>query len=170
MMEPTHGDYDIDSVTGIDALRAEITKMYASDKPAAVLADMLMNGHEGVSGYLTFGNNKVSDNTGIFNMNSATDCPNADTSEDNQSSTGVCQVPWNSCYAHKSENVYSDALKKRRLQEYLWDCVSPEGFAEALLNVKSGKLSAFTNLGVSGSGDFGHNGTIQAGDKIAEIV
>jgi len=170
MKEPTHGDYEIDAVDNIDYLRAEIKKMYDSDNPASVLADMLMNGHKGTSGYLTFGNNKVSDNTGIFNMNSATDCPNADTSEDNQSDTGVCQVPWKSCYAHKSENIYKDALKKRRLQEYLWDCVSPEVFAEALLNVKSRKRSAFTHLRVSESGDFRHNGDIKAWDKIAEIV
>lgn len=169
-MEPTQGDYDIDAVDGIDTLRDEIKRMYDSDNPADVLADLLMNGHKGVGGYLTFGNNKVAKNTGIFNMNSATDCPNADTSESNQSETGVCQVPWSACYAHKSENVYKDALKKRRLQEYLWDCVNPEIFAEALLNVKSRKRSPFKHLRVSESGDFRHNGDIRAWDKIAEIV
>jgi len=169
-MEPTQGDYDINAVAGIDTLRAEIKRMYDSDNPASILADLLMNGHEGVGGYLTFGNNKVAKNTGIFNMNSATDCPNADTSEDNQSATGVCQVPWSACYAHKSENVYKDALKKRRLQEYLWDCVSPEIFAEALLNVKSRKRSPFKHLRVSESGDFRHNGDIIAWDIIAEKV
>jgi hypothetical protein len=166
-MEPTHGDYDIDEVDGIDALRSAISEMYKSDDPAGVLAGLLLNGHEGVSGYLTFGNNKVSKNTGIFNMNSATDCPNADSDEDNPTETGVCQVPWKSCYAHKSENVYPDALKKRRLQEYLWDCTSADIFAEALLRVKSRKRSPFKHLRVSESGDFRHSGDIKAWDEIA---
>lgn len=170
MMEPTHGDYQIAQVDGIEALTAEIKRMYNSDNPVDILADLLMNGHSGTSGYLTFGNNKVADNTGIFNMNSATDCPNADSDEDNPTDTGVCQVPWKSCYAHKSENVYPDALKKRRLQEYLWDNVSPEWFGKALLQVKDRKRSAFKHLRVSESGDFRHNGDIRAWDKVAEIV
>lgn len=169
-MEATRGEYDIDSVEGIDVLRKEIQVMYDSDDPAGVLADLLMNGHEGVGGYLTFGNNKVAKNTGIFNMNSATDCPNADSSADNPSSVGVCQVPWEACYAHKSENVYPNALKKRRLQEYLWDCTDPDTFAEALLRIKSRKRSPFKHLRVSESGDFRHNGDIRAWDRIAELV
>ena len=169
-MEATHGNYDITEVDGYKTLVSEIKRMYESDNPASVLADLLMNGHDGVTGYLTFGNNKVAKNTGIFNMNSATDCPNADTTENNQSSTGVCQVPWEMCYAHKSENIYKDALKKRRLQEYLWDCVDAETFAEALLNVKSRKRSPFKHVRVSESGDFRHNGDIRMWDKIAEIV
>jgi len=170
MKEPTHGAYSVEAIDGIETLRAEIKRMYESDDPAGVLADLLMNGHEGTSGYLVFGNNKVSKNTGIFNMNSATDCPNADTSEDNQSETGVCQVPWSACYAHKTENIYDAAINKRRLQEYLWDCVNPEIFAEALLNVKSRKRSSFKHVRVSESGDFRHNGDIKAWDRIAELV
>lgn len=169
-MEPTHGDYDSSDVNGMAALVSEIERMYESDDPAGVLADLLMNGHDGSGGYLSFGNNKVAKNTGIFNMNSATDCPNADSDENNQTATGVCQVPWKDCYAHKSENIFKGALPKRRRQEYLWDCVNPEIFAEALLRVKSRKRSAFKHLRVSESGDFRHNGDVRAWDKIASIV
>ena len=165
-----NGGYDLSEVDGIDTLRSEIARMYESDDPAGVLADLLLNGHDGVSGYLTFGNNKVSKNTGIFNMNSATDCPNADSTEDDQSEVGVCQVPWKSCYAHKSENVYPNALKKRRLQAYLWDCSDPTTFAEALLRVKRRKRSPFEHLRVSESGDFRHNGDIRAWDTIARLL
>jgi hypothetical protein len=170
MTEPTRGNYDTESVNNIDTLRSEIKRMYESDDPAGILADLLMNGHDGVSGYLTFGNNKVAKNTGIFNMNSATDCPNAGTTENNHSDTGLCQVEFSDCYAHKSENVYPDALKKRRLQEYLWDCSSPDIFAEALLRVKSRKRSPFKHLRVSESGDFRHNGDVMAWETIAEKV
>jgi len=169
-MEPTKGDYDITEVDGFDALRSEIQRMYESDDPAGVLADLLMNGHSGSGGYLTFGNNKVAKNTGIFNMNSATDCPNADSTEDDQSEVGVCQVPWKDCYAHKSENIFKGALPKRRRQEYLWDCVNADIFADALLQVKSRKRSPFKHLRVSESGDFRHNGDIMMWDAIAEKV
>jgi len=167
-MKPTKGDYEIDDVNGIDVLRDRIKDMWDSDNPSKVLAELLMNGHDGVSGYLTFGNNKVAKNTGIFNMNSATDCPNADSTVDNQADTGVCQVPWSACYAHQSENTYPNALKKRRLQEYLWDNCTPEVFADALLRVKSRKRSSFDYLRVSESGDFRHNGDIRAWDVIAK--
>jgi hypothetical protein len=169
-MEPTKGDYDISEVDGFDALLSAVKEMYESDDPAGVLADLLLNGHEGSGGYLTFGNNKVAKNTGIFNMNSATDCPNADSTESDQSDVGVCQVPWEDCYAHKSENIFKGALPKRRRQEYLWDCCDPDIFAEALLRVKSRKRSPFEHLRVSESGDFRHNGDVMAWDRIAEIV
>lgn len=169
-MEPTRGDYDITEVEDFEHLLAALKEMNASDDPAGKVADLLMNGHEGVGGYLTFGNNKVAKNTGIFNMNSATDCPNAQSDENNQSETGVCQVPWESCYAHKAENIYPNALKKRRLQEYLWDNIDADTFAEALLRVKSRKRSAFDYLRVSESGDFRHRGDVVKWDRIAQLV
>jgi hypothetical protein len=134
------------------------------------LADLLMRGHAGTSGYMTFGNNKVAKNTGIINMNSATDCPNADTTVENQSSTGVCQVPWSACYAHKAENIYNDALKKRRLQEFLWDAFSAEIWAGALLRVKERKRSDFEYIRVSEAGDFRHNHDIEKWNTISQIV
>jgi len=169
-MEPTHGDYDITSVENFSELKASIQRMNESDDPVGVLADLLLQGHEGVGGYLTFGNNKVSKNTGIFNMNSATDCPNAGTSKDNQSETGVCQVRFSECYAHVSEQVYPNALKKRRLQEYLWDNVDAHTFAKALLRVKDRKRLPFDHLRVSESGDFRHRGDIIKWDRIAELL
>lgn len=169
-MEPTRGNYDITQVDGFDHLVSALKTVNKSDDPVGEVADLLMSGHEGVGGYLTFGNNKIAKNTGIFNMNSATDCPNADSTEDNQADTGVCQVPWESCYAHKAENIYPDALKKRRLQEYLWDNIDADTFAHALLRVKSRKRSSFEYLRMSESGDFRHKGDVCKVDRIAEIV
>jgi len=82
--------------------------------------------------------------------------------------TGVCQVPWSACYAHKAENIYPDALKKRRLQEYLWDSIdSAEIWAKAFRHVKSRKRSAFDYLRVSESGDFRHEQDIEKWEEIA---
>lgn len=172
-MQPTHGDYDSQSIEGIDTLKGVI--VWIDNAPdmesrADRLADVLLNGHEGSDGYLSFGNNKISTNTGIFNMNSATDCPNAASDENNQTETGVCQVPWESCYAHKAENIYSAALPKRRRQEFLWDHMDADTFGHALLRVKERKRSPFEYLRVSEAGDFRHNGDIYKWDRIAEIV
>lgn len=172
-MQPTRGDYDRSNVAGIDALKREIVAINDADtraERAEILADVLLQGHDGSAGYLTFGNMKISKNTGIFNMNSATDCPNAATSEDNQSETGVCQVPWKSCYAHKAENTYANALTKRRRQELLWDHMDAQTFADALLRVKERKRAPFENLRFSEAGDFRHNGDIYKVNEIARRV
>lgn len=172
VMEPTYGEYDITEEEGFEALSAWLTEFNAAptvEDKAAILGELLMNGHEGTTGYLTFGNNKVARNTGIFNMNSATDCPNADSTEENPTDTGVCQVPWAACYAHKAENIYADTLKKRRLQEYLWDSIeSPEVWAKAFRSVKNRKRSSFDYLRVSESGDFRHEQDIEKWNQIAK--
>jgi hypothetical protein len=172
-MEPTRGDYDITSVDGYSQLKAELEELSRLDSHVArveKVSEILMNGYPGVTGFLNFGNNKISKNTGIFNMNSATDCPNANSTKDNQSDTGVCQVPWEDCYAHVAEKQYNRPLPKRRLQEFFWDSVDAQTFADALLRVKDRKRSAFEYLRVSEAGDFRHRGDIVKWDTIAEIV
>lgn len=172
-MEPTRGEYDVTNVEGYETLRAELEEINSADTYEETVdrtADIFLNGHSGVSGYLSFGNNKIAKNTGIFNMNSATDCPNADSDPDNPSETGVCQVPWESCYAHKAENQYPEPLKKRRLQEFLWDNLDAITFADALLRVKERKRSPFEYLRFSEAGDFRHKGDVIKVDRIAERV
>lgn len=169
-MEPTYGTYDIDTVDGISELKAslrEIENAPDMETRVSLLSDLLFSGHKGSSGYLTFGNTKVAKNTGIFNMNAATDCPNADSSEDNQTDTGVCQVPWDDCYAHKSEKTYPNALPKRRRQEYLWDNMDPVTFAKALRDIKDRKTSPFDHLRVSEAGDFRNRRDILKVNEIA---
>jgi len=169
-MEPTKGSFDWSTVDAIETLREHIKQMNESDDPVGIVADLLMNGHESSAGYLTFGNNKIADNTGIFNLNSATDCPNAKTQEDGESETGLCQVPWKDCYAHKAENIYKDALDSRRRQQYLWDNVDAVTFAKALLRVKERKRSSFEHLRFSESGDFRHESDIIKAERIARLV
>lgn len=168
---PTHGDYDVQEVDNFDHLMdalVDINDAPTYQETVEKVADVLMNGHEGVSGYLTFGNNKISKKLGIFNMNAATDCPNAKTRENGESETGLCQVPWKDCYAHKAEYVYKDTLPKRRLQEYFWDNIDAVTFADALLRVKERKRSPFTDLRVSEAGDFRHRGDIVKWETIAK--
>lgn len=172
-MEPTRGDYDITGVEDYDKLRDNVHAIHrieSTERQVDALAELLMKGHEGTTEYMKFGNSKVASNTGIFNMNSATDCPNGDSTVENPSETGVCQVPWAVCYAHKTENTYQTTLKKRRLQEFLWDAFGAELWADAFLRVNERKTSAFDYIRVSESGDFRHNGDIQKWNTISRLI
>jgi NAD-dependent dihydropyrimidine dehydrogenase PreA subunit len=112
--------------------------------------------------YISFGNTKIADNTAIFNLNSATDCPNRET--DN------CQVPWSDCYAGKAEKQYDHVLPYRRRQTYLWDSLNSETFAKAFLKVVERKRNPVEYLRISEAGDFRHTGDIIRMDRVAEIL
>lgn len=170
-MIPTYGEFDYSTVDEIDTLREHIKRMNDSNDPAGILSDLFMNGHEGSSGYLTFGNTKIAKNVAIFNMNSATDCPNAKTMENGETETGLCQVPWEDCYAHKAENGLSPAaLDKRRRQQYLWDNVDAVTFAEGLRRTFDRKRRDITAVRFSESGDFRHRGDIIKVNRIAQMI
>lgn len=158
-MEPTRGDYDIESVDGIDTLRERMRE-----------ADSIRDWSFILSDYISWGNNKIANHVAIFNMNSATDCPNADSTESDQSETGVCQVPWESCYAHKAENIYPNTLPYRRRQEYLWDCLDADTWARAFLSIVERKRNPVTAVRFSEAGDFRHRGDIVKVNRIAEIL
>jgi hypothetical protein len=151
MTEPTHGDYEISEVEGIDTLKSRMREAETVEDWSFILGD-----------YLSFGNSKIADSVAIFNMNSATDCPNAKTEN--------CQVPWSDCYAHKAENMYNNTLPYRRRQEYLWDCLDAETWAKAFLAAVSRKRKPVNAVRFSEAGDFRHTGDIIKVDRIAEIM
>lgn len=158
-MEPTRGDYDIDDVSGIDKLRTRLDEAEDTRDLSFILSD-----------YISWGNNKVADSVAIFNMNSATDCPNADSSEDEQSETGACQVPWSACYAHKAENVYPNTLPYRRRQEYLWDALTAEQWAAAFKEIVARKRKEVTDIRFSEAGDFRHEEDVEKVNTIAKML
>jgi len=158
-MEVDHFGYDIESVEGIDGLRERMSNAESVRDWSFILGD-----------YISAGNNKISKTTCIFNMNSAHDCPNYATRENGESETGYCQVPAESCYAAKAENIYNAALPYRRRQEYLWDCMPPELWAKAFMSLNDRKRNSFDSIRFSEAGDFRHNGDIVRVNKIAKIV
>lgn len=158
-MEPTRGDYDTASVDGMDTLRERMAEANSVRDWSFILGD-----------YISWGNSKIDKSVAIFNMNSATDCPNADSGVDNQSDTGACQVPWDDCYAHKAENVYPQTLEYRRRQEYLWDSLDPQTFADAFKALVSRKRNAVSAIRFSEAGDFRHRGDIVRVNQIAEAL
>jgi len=150
-MEPTYGEYETTNIDGLDKLIARMDAAETIRDWSFILAD-----------YISWGNNKIDKSVAIFNMNSATDCPNADTER--------CQVPWESCYAHKAENIYPHALPYRRRQEYLWDSLDPETWAEAFLSIVGRKRSPVTAVRFSEAGDFRSDSDIIRINRIAQIL
>jgi hypothetical protein len=128
--------------------------------------------------YLTWGNRKISDTTAIFNMNSAHNCPNQKTQENGESETGLCQVPWEFCYAGKTEDVFDNIEEYRDCQEFLWDNLDPVTFSEAFIMVVErkiqygNKIDSFCeiDLRLNESGDFRHNQDVYKAEKVAEIL
>ena len=144
--------YDIDSVKGIDTLR---------DRMDSAGGDMETWSHI-LSDYIQFGNNKIAKHVAIFNMNAASDCPNRESEN--------CQVPWESCYAGKAERQYPAVLPYRRRQEYLWDCMTADMWAEAFGHIVDRKRNPVTAIRFSEAGDFRNDADIIKVNRIAELV
>ena len=144
-------DYDIDTVNGIDTLRERMANADSVKDWSFILSD-----------YISAGNNKITNTTAIFNMNSAHDCPNRESEN--------CQVPWEDCYAGKSERVYKTPLDYRRRQEYLWDCMPADLWADAFECLNSRKRKPFDSIRFSEAGDFRSNGDIIRVNEIAKRV
>lgn len=144
-------EYDIRKVDGFEKLQSRIEGAESIRDWSFILSD-----------YFTFGNSKISDTVGIFNLNSATDCPNAETEN--------CQVDYEDCYANFSEKVYPNTLAYRRRQEYLWDCLDAHTFAAAFREFVSRKRKKVSAIRFSQSGDVRHRGDIIKMDRIAELL
>lgn len=142
-------DYNLDEVDGIDKLRKRMNDAQTPEDWSHILRD-----------YLSFGNSKIAQKVAIFNMNSATDCPNIGTDH--------CQVPKNKCYAFKAENRYGNPLDYRRRQEFLWDSMSAELWASAFRHVVNRMLNPVEAIRFSEAGDFRDNDDVRKVDRIAE--
>lgn len=143
--------YDIDAVSGIDELRDRMDNAESDEDWSFILND-----------YISWGNNKVSKTVAIFNMNSATDCRNRNTSR--------CQVPDGKCYAYNDERNYGNPLDYRRRQEYLWDSLDAHTFASAFLYIIQRKRNPVSAIRLSEAGDFRHSGDVVKANRIAELL
>ena len=144
---------------GIEKLVSRMKEANSIEDWSFILAD-----------YISWGNSKIAKHVGIFNLNSANDCPNKKTQENGESETGLCQVPWEMCYAGKAEKIYPNTLDYRRRQEFLWDCLDADTFGKALLKIIERKRNDVTAIRLSEAGDFRHNGDIYKADRVAEML
>lgn len=96
----------------------------------------------------------------IFNIGSAHDCANLGTEH--------CQVDANECYAVADEKTYKNALEYRRRQEFLWDSMDADLFADALIEMISRKKDDVDVLRFGESGDLRHQADLDRVDRVAE--
>lgn len=110
--------------------------------------------------HVWFGNSKIADSVGIFNLNAAHDCPNLESSN--------CQVPADKCYAVKMENFRHESVKPHHnCQEVLWDHMDAITFAEAFRKVVERRRKPTTALRFSEAGDFRYPGDVYKAERIA---
>lgn len=136
-------------VEGFDQLFTDIKDAQSIDDWSKILSD-----------HVVWGNTKIANSVGIFNMGSATDCPNLGTEN--------CQVPKESCYAYKAEQRYPKPLDYRRRQEFLWDHMDAETWGDAFLAIVERKRNEAVALRLNQSGDFRHRGDVVKAERIAE--
>lgn len=111
--------------------------------------------------YIQWGNNtKVHKSVAVFNMNAATDCVNRWSER--------CQVDGDECYAVVDEKRYDYVKAYMRRQEYLWDCLDADTWADAFLEIVDRKYSDVTAVKFSQAGDFRSDSDIIKVDRIAE--
>ena len=140
----------VSEIGGIDELQARMRECETVRDWSFLLND-----------YIQWGNNtKVSKYVAIFNLGAAHDCPNRWSER--------CQVDGDACYAVVDERTYDYVLDYMRRQEYLWDCLDAQTFADAFLAICERKRVEPRALKFSQAGDFRHNADIQKVNRIAQ--
>ena len=140
----------VNEIEGIDRLIARMQNCTNADGWSYILGD-----------YIKWGNNtKVANNVGIFSICSGHDCPNR--------FTGHCQVDGDECYAVRDENQYDYVLDYVRRQEYLWDCLDAQTFADAFIKLVNRRRIKTDALKFNQAGDFRHPGDVFKVNYIAE--
>ena len=113
---------------------------------------------EKLKNLLSFGNSKVGEDTAIFNMNAAFDCPSE--------KLNFCAHA-KTCYAKKAERMYPQALPYRKRQEAYWDSVDVDTFVDEFVEaIRNKKKVPIKYLRISESGDFKSQNDL---DKLNEI-
>lgn len=105
------------------------------------------------------GNNKIGNDTLIFNMGSATDCPSF--------KKGLCNID---CYAKKAERQYPQVKPYRDRQEKSWLNSDAFTIAEEIGKFLSKKRNAVKFVRVNESGDFHTSECLEKLIQIAQIL
>jgi hypothetical protein len=150
-------DFPVSRVYNINALRQDIRDTVTADDPIEEWSKI-------IGSHLSCGNSKLADEIAIYNIGSATDCPNIGTKH--------CQVPERQCYAARNEQDYPDTgpISSRRREIIIWDHLDAATFSRAFARwherkEKYGK--PVTALRLNESGDFRHTHDLFKADEIA---
>lgn len=114
----------------------------------------------------SIGNVKLGDDTLIFNMGAALDCPS--------NRLGMCQVTRGGgrCYATKAETHYqgdkSSAIRSRRLQGQQWRQFPVDDIASQMLEIID--KEGLTYVRLNESGDFSDQSDVDKASQLADLL
>jgi hypothetical protein len=145
-------DFDVERLDNINELRQRI-------RDAAYAPNSIEKWSFIIGDYISYGNKKIADNTAIFNVGAATDCPNL--------GTEFCQVAESECYAKNSETVFPGSLDYRRKQQIIWEHLDPVTWAKAFRMHYNRKRSEVSTIRLNESGDSQHRQDLLKADEIA---
>jgi hypothetical protein len=144
--------FDVEQVDGIHELRKRIRDATYADNPIKEWSYI-------IGDHVSYGNKKIADHVGIFNVGSAHDCPNLGTRQ--------CQVDEADCYAVRSEDNFPSSLPYRRRQAVIWEYIDAVSWARAFREHYERKRTDVTALRFNESGDVRHRHDILKMDEIA---
>lgn len=109
---------------------------------------------------IKFGNHKLGDDTAIFNMCSAEDCPSK--------KLNLCKVIEKgiTCYANKAERTYPAVLPARRCQQSYWNNTSARQITQDIAERIKSRRKETRYFRFNESGDFNNQADIT---KLSEI-
>jgi hypothetical protein len=107
---------------------------------------------------LSNGNRKIGNDTLIFNMTPATNCPSK--------KLGLCKLP-EKCYAMKAERCYPQVLPYRKRQEWAWKDLTIKEFYSYVSDFIKPGIKYFR---FSESGDFRTQEDVDKMSELAELL
>lgn len=113
---------------------------------------------------IKFGNLKLGDDTAIFNITSATDCP--------AKKLNLCDVVKDGilCYAYKAEKLYKNVMEYRLHQQHYWRSNKPEQIALDIIEKCKRRKKKTKYFRFNESGDFIDQSDINKMSEVAEIL
>jgi hypothetical protein len=110
------------------------------------------------SNVLSNGNRKIGNDTIIFNMTSAHDCPSR--------KLGLCKLG-KKCYADKAERLYPAVLPYRNRQACYWEANDAITIANDILKLANSKRKPVKYFRLSEAGDFKNQEDVDKAELIA---
>jgi len=142
----------LSEIDGIETLQRRLKDAQSASDYSSILVD-----------YLNWGNNTMVDSSvGIFSLSSAHECVNR--------FTGNCQVGGDECYAVVAEKTYDYVIDYTQRQEYFWDCIDADTFAEAFIQAVNRRSNMTRALKFNQHGDFRHQGDVYKVNRIANLL
>jgi hypothetical protein len=113
---------------------------------------------------IKWGNHKLGDDTAIFNMCAAADCPSK--------KLGLCKVIEKgiTCYADKAERIYKSVKAYRRCQQDYWSTTPARTIAQDIVKRIKARRKTTRYFRFNESGDFNDQRDVTKLSEVSRIL